>query len=211
MSRRLQWIGWGTLLGFPLLGALVLWIFQKPVLATMLRSELNPVLQIGLGGAIGTLLGLGARYIVSLPILLPIAEKYSGLVYRMKLKSRDVYFLSFCAGFGEELFFRGAFQPLVGLWPAAIIFVAIHGYLNPMNWRVSIYGIYMTLAIALLGYLTEWWGIWTACAAHMVIDIILFQFLIKLGHRQARSFEYPAAEVDSHSGVATNSETHEAP
>lgn len=195
MSRRLHWIGWGTLLGFPLLGAAMLWFFQKPVLATMGRSEVNLLLQLGLGGAIGTLLGLGARWVVSRPMLKPIAEKYSGMVYRMKLKSSGVYFLSFCAGFGEELFFRGAFQPLVGIWLAAIIFVAIHGYLNPMNWRVSLYGIYMTLAIALLGYLTEWWGIWTACAAHMAIDVVLFQFLIKLGRQQVHPFHHPAADA----------------
>lgn len=178
MNKRLHLAGWGTLIGFPLLGALILFLFGEPVVGQMFRSELNIILQIGLGGAVGVLLGLGAKWVVTRPFLLPVAGRYSRLMQGLGLKSGHVYFLSFCAGFGEELLFRGALQPLAGIWITAIIFVAIHGYLNPRNWRISVYGIYMTLAIALLGYLTEWWGIFAACTAHMAIDIILFNFLI---------------------------------
>jgi uncharacterized protein len=156
----------------------VLFLFGRPVLETMFRSELNIFLQIGLGLLVGSILGMGAKWVVKRPMLSPLATRYSRMMQSLNLKQGHIYFLSFCAGFGEELLFRGAIQPLAGIWITAIIFVGIHGYLNPMNWRISLYGIYMTLAIALLGYLTEWWGIFAACAAHMAIDVVLFNFLM---------------------------------
>ncbi|MFN2422863.1 MAG: CPBP family intramembrane glutamic endopeptidase [Cryomorphaceae bacterium] len=200
MSSKLQWVGWGTLIVFPVLGALLLFLFGKPVAAVMFRSEINVVLQIGAGGFIGTLLGLGGRWIITRPIILPSLDKYAHIVKSMRLKTQHVYFLSFCAGFGEELFFRGAMQPLTGIWIAAIFFVAIHGYLNPYKWRISIYGIYMTLSIALLGYLTEIWGIFTACAAHMAIDVVLFNFLIRFADEKIayeNSYEESSDEIET--------------
>lgn len=177
MRGRLRLAGWATLIGFPLLGALVLFLFDEPVLETMFRSRLYPLFQIVIGAAVGTLLGFAAKWVITSSVLLPRASKYAKLMQSLRLKSGHIFFLSFCAGFGEELLFRGALQPLVGVWAAAVVFVAIHGYLNPMNWRISLYGIYITLAIALLGYMADWWGILTACVAHMAIDIILFRFL----------------------------------
>lgn len=196
MSRKLRLIGWGTLLGFPAAGAVLLVFFDLPVADTMFRSEVNIVLQIGAGAFIGLLTGMGAKAVVSLPVISPTLDKYSGMIRAMGLKQRHVIFLSFCAGFGEELFFRGAMQPLAGIWITAIVFVAIHGYLNPMNWRISIYGLYMTVVIALLGYLTELWGIFAACAAHTAIDIVLFNFLIARAERQAGP-DIPQTYVDT--------------
>ena len=85
-----------------------------------------------------------------------------------------IIFISFCAGVGEEILFRGVLQPLIGIWITAVLFVAIHGYLNPVNWRISIYGIYLTLVIGIIGHLTDWLGLTTAIIAHMIIDVILF-------------------------------------
>jgi membrane protease YdiL (CAAX protease family) len=111
----------------------------------------------------------------------PIRKKYAPLIQNLKLSTTAIVLLSFCAGFGEELLFRGALQPLLGIWITAIIFVAIHGYLNPRDWRLSVYGTVMTLIIVVLGYMTEVWGIFTACAAHMAIDIVLFKYLVDSG------------------------------
>ena len=90
-----------------------------------------------------------------------------------------IFFVSFCAGFGEEVLFRGVLQPKLGIWLTAVIFVGIHGYLNPNNWRISIYGIYLTIVIALTGYLSRHFGLTTAIITHMIIDVILFYKLAK--------------------------------
>jgi membrane protease YdiL (CAAX protease family) len=105
------------------------------------------------------------------------------LIAKFGLGWNEILFVSFCAGFGEELLFRGSLQYLLGIWTTAIIFVALHGYINPRDWRISVYGLFMTLAIASLGYATEHIGIWSAVVAHTIIDIILFRFLVNKGEK----------------------------
>jgi len=66
----------------------------------------------------------------------------------------------------------------MGIIITAILFVAIHGYLNPRNWRISIYGVFMTAGIVLLGYLAETMGLLVAIVAHTIIDIYLLNRMI---------------------------------
>jgi membrane protease YdiL (CAAX protease family) len=167
-----------TLFGFPLLGWAILY-FNEPVpLETMLRGNQSLAIQALIGAFAGILLGMGAKKLISMKFLRPILKKYASLIGEFNLKEIDIIFISFCAGFGEELLFRGSIQVFLGIWVTALIFVAIHGYLNPKNWRITVYGAYMTLAIAALGYLTEYVGVFAACVAHMLIDVILFYYLI---------------------------------
>lgn len=179
MKKRLLWLALVTLIGFPVLGWVILLIFKDNSLSIMFRSSSPVWIQILTGTFLGFILGYGARFIVTRPFLFEVQKKYAGLIAGLRLNKWQIIFISLCAGFGEELLFRGAIQPLLGIWITAIIFVAIHGYLNPKDWRMSIYGIYMTLAIAALGYYTEYVGIAGACMAHAAIDYVLFRHLIK--------------------------------
>ena len=65
-------------------------------------------------------------------------------------------------------------QYYAGIWITSIVFIAIHGYLNPKNWRLSIYGLYMTAVIVGLSYLFEELGMIFAISAHFAIDLFLF-------------------------------------
>lgn len=180
MRSRLTGLAWLTLLGFPAVGWLILFFFRDEPLDVMFRSY-SPVLQqIAIGLFIGTVLGLAARWIITRPFLNDVGIKYARIIQKFRISTASIWFVSFCAGFGEELLFRGAIQSLIGIWITAFVFVAIHGYLDPRDWKISIYGLFMTFAIAGLGYLTEIFGIWTAASAHMMIDVVLFYYLTKL-------------------------------
>ncbi|MCH2214529.1 MAG: CPBP family intramembrane metalloprotease [Flavobacteriales bacterium] len=177
MSKRLAILALVTLVGFPILGFIILYFFDESPGQTMVRSQSPILLQLATGAGIGTLIGLGGKWIISRPFLSAVSLKYGKLIQNFKISSFGIWFVSFCAGFGEELLFRGAIQPLLGVWITAVIFVAIHGYLNPRDLKISLYGIFMTIAIAGLGYLTEHMGIWAAASAHMMIDVVLFYYL----------------------------------
>ena len=181
MRKRLLWAALFTLIGFPLIGWGILSIFEENSLSIIFRSPVNVWIQIPTGVALGFILGYGAKFIVEQPFLSEVQEKYSKVIAGLNLKEWHIIFISLCAGFGEELLFRGAIQPLIGLWITAIVFVAIHGYLNPLNWKMTIYGIYMTLAIALVGYYADYMGLVGASLAHAGIDYVLFHHLIKSG------------------------------
>jgi membrane protease YdiL (CAAX protease family) len=42
------------------------------------------------------------------------------------LASREILVLAMASAVGEELLFRGALQPMIGLWPQAIVFALLH-------------------------------------------------------------------------------------
>src|SRR5690554_2861298 len=192
MRKRLLWAALFTLIGFPLIGWGILSIFENNSLSIIFRSSLSIWIQIPSGIALGFLLGYGAKFIVEQPFLSEVQEKYSKVISGLNLSEWQIIFISLCAGFGEELLFRGAIQPLLGLWITAIVFVAIHGYLNPRDWKMTVYGIYMTLAIAVLGYYTDYVGVIGASLAHAGIDYVLFKHLIKTGktYREEKVFGF---------------------
>lgn len=188
MRKRLLLAALGTLILFPLAGWGILAIFRDHSLALMFRSPVSIWIQIPTGIALGFALGYGAKYVVSRPFLGGVEKKYSRIIAGLNLKHWHIIFISLCAGFGEELLFRGAIQPLIGLWITAIVFVAIHGYLDPRDWKMTVYGVYMTIAIAALGYYTNYIGIIGASLAHAGIDYVLFRHLIKTGGIHLKRF-----------------------
>jgi membrane protease YdiL (CAAX protease family) len=193
MNRRLIGLAWVTLLGFPLAGWLLLYFFRDEPLQIILRSSSSIPLQLAIGLFSGTLLGLVAKWLITRSFLNQVGIKYGRIIQNFGISTAGIWFVSFCAGFGEELLFRGAIQPLIGIWVTAFVFVGIHGYLDPRDWKISAYGLFMTVAIAALGYLTEFFGIWTAATAHMMIDVVLFYYLTRLKIQPDTIYQ-----VDSH-------------
>ena len=105
--------------------------------------------------------------------------KYTDLIGPLMPTLALQVLVSVCAGVGEELLFRGALQYWLGVPLTAVVFVALHGYLNPLDWRVSVYGAYMTLAMIGLGVIAAHMGLVAPILAHTVIDIVLIGRLVR--------------------------------
>ena len=58
-----------------------------------------------------------------------------------------------------------------------IIFIVLHGYLNPNDLELSLYGIVMVGVSAGIGYLLVVWGIYASITAHFIFDLIMFLYL----------------------------------
>jgi membrane protease YdiL (CAAX protease family) len=108
------------------------------------------------------------------PLFEKLPNRIDDILRSMNLNVGDAIFLSFCAGFGEELLFRSGVQYYLGIVLTSIIFVAIHGYLNPKNWRYSMYGLIVMPFILLLSMGFETFGLWFAISAHFAYDAVLF-------------------------------------
>ncbi len=175
-------LGFLTLGVFVPAGLLLIAYFRDAAFSEFLAGYWWLPNQIALGVATGIAFGYVAWFVACQRFMAPSLRLFTELIQQLNLSVFEVWFLSICAGVGEELFFRGGLQPIFGIWPTAIIFVAIHGYLNPFDWRNSIYGAVMCLMIAALGYLTESVGIVTAMVAHTMIDVVL---LTKLRQKRA--------------------------
>ena len=88
------------------------------------------------------------------------------------LRRHHIVVIALLAAVPEELLFRGALVPEVGVWLSALIF----GLAHAISWQ---YVIYAGLAGLLCGALMVWTGgLWASIAAHATIDLLMFALLI---------------------------------
>jgi len=163
-----------TLFGLGGLGLTLIHIFIPGGIEGVLTFGDPLPYQLFRGAFFGLIAALNLLWLINTRILDEARLFFTKLIHDSGLGLPDLLFLSLAAGVGEELLFRGAIQPLIGIWPTAILFVALHGYLNPLNLRMSVYGVLMVVVSAGLGYLFDYVGIYAAMTAHFVIDAILF-------------------------------------
>lgn len=162
-----------TIVAMPLVAILFDRFTDTVDLASAIMGPWEWYKQIILGIPVGIAAAVGAQFIIERPFMQEVHVKYSSVLGNFKLNWNEIVLVSLCAGVGEELLFRGAIQPFAGVLITSIAFVAIHGYLNPKDWRMSVYGIYMTAVIVGLGIMAEKCGLLSSIAAHTLIDIYL--------------------------------------
>jgi len=88
---------------------------------------------------------------------------------------QEILFLSFCAGVGEEIIFRGMIQPWLGILTTSFMFIALHGYWSYSSWPKVIFGLILFAVGTLLGILGAYVGLLAAIVAHILYDIVAFQ------------------------------------
>ena len=166
-----------TIVVFTMAGYLIITYYSDQSFQYKLKGLVPWHLQILCGAIYGFLASYLGWKITQTPPLRPTREFFTNLIKPMRLTVLEIIFISFCAGVGEETLFRGAIQPLLGIWLTSFIFVLIHGYINPHNWPLTIYGCYMIFVVAGLGFLTIQFGLLASMAAHTVVDIVLLSCL----------------------------------
>ncbi len=94
------------------------------------------------------------------------------------LSHSEILVLAVASSFGEELLFRGALQPWVGLWPQAVLFAALH--IGPDK-RFLPWTILAFLFGALFGALFNLTGnLGGAIAAHFTINYLNLHFISRV-------------------------------
>jgi membrane protease YdiL (CAAX protease family) len=95
-----------------------------------------------------------------------IGERVTGLVAWESFLLSDYVMTSVLASLGEELLFRGALQPLIGLVPMAIVFGLLHA--------TSIAHVVLAGCLGFwLGWLFTWTGsLWPPIFAHLTLDLV---------------------------------------
>lgn len=175
--RGVMWLAAATLLGFGGTGAwLIAHVQERPLTAVVLGTA-SWWEHLIMGAVPGLLISAGAWAIITRPWLAPVRRKYAALIGPLMPTLTAQVLVSVCAGVGEELFFRGALQHWAGIPWTALLFVALHGYLDPRDARISLYGLFLTAAMMGLGLLAERTGLLAPIIAHTVIDIVLINRL----------------------------------
>lgn len=176
-KKQFNYLALFTLFGFSAIGFAVIYFFQNKNPLSIFEMKYEWYWQILIGGIYGLGISFIAKQIIQMKWMSDISIFFAEVVRELNLSTTDILFYSLCAGVGEEVLFRGGIQFYLGIWFTSVLFIALHGYINPMNWKMSIYGLFTILLSVGLGYLYENIGMFSAMTAHFVYDVVMFLFL----------------------------------
>jgi hypothetical protein len=180
MSKfKLHLIGLITLILFPLPVFLWQFFFFKKPLIDLLFLENFKALPIGLGISLGGSYALMVLLFLQNPFFENLPFKPQNILKSIRMNYIDAIFLSFCAGFGEELFFRIGLQWYLSPLITSFVFIALHGYFSFKYWKNSAYGFLLLPFILLLAYGVDTFGFWFVVSAHFSYNFILFDAHIR--------------------------------
>jgi hypothetical protein len=167
-------MGLATLLLFPIPTLLVFNYYEKLPLLTLFEFKSFFSGYTLMGFEFGVIYAFLAILLMRASVFDTLSDRIEPIVRAMKLNLFEIIFLSFCAGFGEEILFRVGVQHYLGIWLTSILFIAIHGYFHPLNWRKSLYGLILLPFILIIAYAYQPFGLWFCIAAHFSYDLVLF-------------------------------------
>lgn len=86
------------------------------------------------------------------------------------MELRTLVVISFLAALGEEFFFRGVLQPVIGVTGASLIFAVLHSGFRRELWA---YGLTAFIISVIFGLLYHVGGeLWAAVAAHATYNLV---------------------------------------
>ena len=145
--------------------------FMIPVII----GKMSLLFQIGIGVAGGFVLSGMTWLMGQWKYLDDVNFDYTLRLGIFNFSVQEILFLSFCAGVGEEIVFRGMIQPWLGIITTSFLFISLHGYMSYSSWPKVIFGLILFAVGTLLGILGAYVGLLAAIVAHILYDIVAFQ------------------------------------
>ena len=151
-------------------------VFGDGTLPAVLIEGQPIVAQIGWGIIFGLAISVPSTVLVFfVPLFSSLRRQLLDLVSRLDLDALNPLWISLSAGIGEELLFRGAPQPILGIWWASFIFTLAHfrsGQFHSMNWQKLIYAASVFIAGLFLGYVFLEIGLIAAMVTHAIANVV---------------------------------------
>ncbi|MFP4323752.1 MAG: type II CAAX prenyl endopeptidase Rce1 family protein [Anaerolineales bacterium] len=137
------------------------------------------VADLALGAGLGVGAALGVMWLSDrFRVMGSLRAHLAAMIDLRALRPWHAVYFGLLAGIPEEILFRGAIQPGLGLLLTALLFGLLHA-ITPL------YVVYASLAGLGLGALAAWRGdLWAATAAHAAYDAALFWLLALWTRRQ---------------------------
>lgn len=148
----------------------------------------------GVGTACGTV-ALGAFLYRLLPTLRRISDELAPHLVD-GAKRRDLVLVSILSGVGEETFFRGALQPMLGIVATSILFGVLH--VGPDR-RYLVWTLWAVGAGFLFGFLYEWTG---GLLAPMIAHVLHNTATLLLWKHYRRKWSRTLGEIPERSTAA---------
>lgn len=164
-----------SLVFYLFVATLLFYFFHDGGLIEAFDSEYSILIQLMIGTGAGIVSAGIIALFASNPPMKGALNDFA--IFRIISKTEfswpDKIQISFFAGVGEELLFRGAIQPLIGIWFTSLIFVAIHGYISFKSAGHILFTVLLFALSMMLGYLFMFVGLVSAMVAHAVYDLLM--------------------------------------
>jgi membrane protease YdiL (CAAX protease family) len=152
---------------------------QRRSLASLrwVEGHLPGALAVGLVAGATASLAVTAAALYA-PVLGRLRAFLRAAYAKAALGRADMLVVAVNAGVGEELLFRGALQPVVGIASTSLVFALLHCGV-PRSGARAAFGLYVFTVSLALGVLYERCGLAAVMAAHAAFD---FVFLVWTAH-----------------------------
>jgi hypothetical protein len=155
--------------------ALIIIHLQGGAIGTVIAAGQPLYLQAGFGLAVGATMALAALIAYRLQASKPHATSVVDSYKRLDLGGWNPVWIGLAAGFGEELLFRAALQPLLGIFFGSLVFVIAHmpAYrVKSFTVTTLIHATGVFAMSILLALVFEFVGLLAAMLVHALIDIV---------------------------------------
>jgi len=147
----------------------------------------DPLRQAAIGLVIGAAAGAACLAVVSRTRRLAgLRRLATSAIEGLEPRWYDIALVSVSAGWGEEFFFRGALQPMAGVWLTSAAFVLLHGVLRHRSGGGALFAVFLFAASVGLGFLAVGAGIVAAMSAHAAYDLTVLAGLHSGARRRER-------------------------
>jgi membrane protease YdiL (CAAX protease family) len=169
-NKKLFYLFLFTIEPLLILIAFAVFMFQKKPFLQIFVSNINPVFQLLTGCASGLLITFPLVYIYKSGFFSDVMDIFTDLISGFGLNIVDFILISVTAGVCEEILFRATLQPMLGIWLSSFIFILLHGYFNPKNLKILLFGVIMFVISVLIGSVYKWLGLFAAIGFHFAYD-----------------------------------------
>jgi membrane protease YdiL (CAAX protease family) len=163
-----------TCVGFSLIALLIIFVAQREPLSVF-RGPMTLGEQLLVG------LGLSALAAVASYVSFRLTAKSEATANtikaygRLDLSGLNPVWISLAAAIGEELLFRAALQPLLGVWITSLIFLLTHTpvyQFRRLNLATLVQAAGVFGASVALGFIYQYVGLLAAMMVHTALDVI---------------------------------------
>ncbi len=164
------------------LSLLLIYFFHEGSFMSIFEHGYSITVQVMIGTTAGIAAALIIMYLSTKSPIADVLDDYAlfRVIANTRFSSFDRVQISFFAGTGEEILFRGAIQPILGIWVTSIIFIAIHGYFKFKSAGHILFGLMLFSLSMMLGVLYEVSGLISAMTAHAIYDLVMLQNVDRL-------------------------------
>lgn len=176
-----------SLVFYLFVATILFYFFHEGGLVEAFDSEFATWLQLLAGAGAGILSAGVIIFFSSVSPMKDVLDDFAifRIISRTEFSWSDRIQISFFAGVGEELLFRGAIQPLIGIWFTSLIFIAIHGYISFKSAGHILFTVLLFGLSMMLGYLFMFVGLIAAMTAHAVYDFMMLWWVAVVKKRSA--------------------------